>query len=293
MISKYIRLLRPIAWITFLLPFSVGLGLGITQKSLPYNILFAFLAFISWMSFSFILNAIADRNVDKLHDGRSKDMNLARQPIATGEISLKKAYLISIIFLFLSLIFAWYINIFFFVLICIVNFIGYIYSMPPLRLKTKPIGDILCNAFAGVGIFIAGLSINKVFFDLMIVLGSFTLAAVFYIPTVLTDFEFDTIAGLKTSAVFFGPKKILQIMAILLLLNIIIWFFVYLNSNIEYRVLAIISIAYSIIFTTITNLRLKDEKLTLHENWILIPFPIISFIFILYGILKLVGWILI
>jgi len=90
MISKYIRLLRPIAWITFLLPFSVGLGLGTTQKSVPYHILFAFLAFISWMSFSFILNAIADKNVDKLHDGRSKDMNLAMQPIVTGEISLKK-----------------------------------------------------------------------------------------------------------------------------------------------------------------------------------------------------------
>jgi len=165
--------------------------------------------------------------------------------------------------------------------------------MPPLRLKTKPIGDILCNAFAAVGIFIAGLSLNKFFFDIMIVLGSFTLAAVFYIPTVLTDFEFDTKAGLKTSAVFFGPKKILHIMAVLLVFNIIIWFFIYLNSNIEYRVLSIISIAYSIIFTAITNLRLNDDKLNLHENWILIPFPIISFLFILYGILKFVGWILI
>jgi 4-hydroxybenzoate polyprenyltransferase len=293
MILKYIRLLRPIAWITFLLPFSVGLGLGITQKSEPFHILFAFLAFISWMSFSFILNAIADINVDKLHDGRSKDMNLARQPIVTGEISLEKAYLLNIFFLVLSLIFAWFINTLFFVLISLVNFIGYIYSMPPLRLKTRPIGDILCNAFAAVGILIAGLSLNKVFFDLRIVLGSFTLAAVFYIPTVLTDFEFDTKAGLKTSAVFFGPKKILQIMTSLLVFNIIIWLFIFLNSNIEFKVLAIISIAYSIIFTTITNLKLKDEKLDLHENWILIPFPIISFIFILYGILKLVGWILI
>ena len=37
----------------------------------------------------------------------------------------------------------------------------------------------------------------------------------------------------------------------------------------------------------------KDEKLFIHENWILIPFAAISLIFIIYGLLKFFGLIII
>ena len=293
MISKYIRLLRPIAWITFLLPFSVGLGLGISQKSNPLHIFFAFLVFIFWMSFSFVLNAIADKNVDKYHNGRSKDMNLARQPIVTGEITLKKAFFLSVIFFFASLIFAWLISPLFFIITLSIDIIGFIYSMPPLRLKTKPVGDILCNAFAAGGIFAAGLSFNEKNLDILVILGAFIIAATFYIPTVLTDYEFDIKAGLLTSAVYFGAKKILKIMLILSIINVIIWLIILIISKLEFKVLALLLIIYTIIFTLASNFKLKQGRLYLHENWILIPFPIISFSFIFYGILKLIGWIII
>ena len=293
MISKYIRLLRPIAWITFFLPFSIGLGLGISQKTDIFHIFFAFLVFIFWMSFSFILNAIGDKNVDKLHDGRSKDMNLSKQPIVTGEISVQKALYLSIVFFLLSLFFAWFINPFFFYLTFLVNIIGFLYSMRPFRLKSKPFGDIICNATAAVGIFTACLSINEINIDFLIILGSFNIAAIFYIPTVLTDFEFDKKAGLRTSAVFLGVKKTLRIMSILTFFNVLIWFIILLTLNIEFKALAFISIVYSIIFTIASNIKLKKDRLTLHENWILIPFPIISFVFILFGVLKFIGFVLI
>ena len=90
--------------------------------------------------------------------------------------------------------------------------------MPPPRLKTKPVTDIFCNAFAACAIFIAGLTIGGSNINYYMILGAFIMASIFYIPTVLTDYYFDKKAGLKTSAVFFGPKKILQIMS---LLNII------------------------------------------------------------------------
>jgi 4-hydroxybenzoate polyprenyltransferase len=293
MISKYIRLLRPIAWITFFLPFSIGLGLGITQKTDIVHVVFAFLVFIFWMSFSFILNAIGDINVDKLHNGRSKDMNLAKQPIVTGEITVKKALFLSIIFFSLSVIFAWLISPIFLFITFIINIIGFIYSMRPFRLKTKPFGDIICNATAAVGIFTACLSLNEKNFDFLVIFGSFTIAAVFYIPTVVTDFEFDKMAGLRTSAVFLGVKKTLQIMSFLTILNVVIWFLILISLNNEFKVLALISIVYSIIFTLVSNINLKQDRLHLHENWILIPFPVISFIFILYGVLKLMGFVFI
>jgi 4-hydroxybenzoate polyprenyltransferase len=287
--SKYVRLLRPIAWITFLLPFSVGLGLGITSDSNLLHIIFAFIAFSCWMSFSFIVNSIADKDVDKMHNGRSKDMNLAHQSIATGEITKKEALYLSMIFLFSSIFFAWLINPLFFLLILIVDGVGYIYSMPPTRLKAKPIGDILCNTAAGGFIFIAGLSVGGANMFPLVILGAFVMTSIFYIPTVVTDHEFDKKAGIKTSAVYFSPKKTLQAMYPLTVLLVVIALIILLTSNLELKIFSFIVIIYTIPSTLIVNIRLKGERLSIHENWILVPFTLISVAAVGYGILKLFG----
>ena len=287
--SKHIRLLRPIAWITFLYPFSVGFGLGVTSDSNPLHVIFAFIAFIFWMSFCFVLNAVGDKDVDKFHNGRSKDMNLAYQPLVTGEVTEKKALYLSIMFFIFSILFAWLVNSLFFLLILIVDVLGYIYSMPPTRFKTKPIGDILCNTLAGGTIFIAGLSIGGTNMNPLAILGVFIVASNFYIPTVITDHEFDKKAGLTTSAVFFGPKKLLQMMYLLTAIAVIIWLIVFLINNLELKVLALLVIIYIIAFTLASNAKLKEERLNIHENWILVPFALMSAAFVIYGILKLLG----
>jgi 4-hydroxybenzoate polyprenyltransferase len=244
------------------------------------------------MSFSFIVNTLSDKDVDKYHNGRSKDMNLSDQPLVTKEITEKKAISISLMFFFLSLLFAFFINFLFFILIFIVDFIGYFYSMPPFRFKIRPFSDILCNSFAGSIIFIAGLSIGGNNMNLILIISTFFMASIFYIPTVVTDYEFDKKAGLKTSAVFFGPKRILLSMYPLTTVLIILMVIVFLISNIEIKVLSIIIIIYSLIFTLASNNKLKKERLYLHANWILIPFAIISLAFVIYGIFKLLGWLI-
>ena len=288
--SKYLRLLRPIAWITFLLPFTVGLGLGITSDSNPLHLIFAFIAFSCWMSFSFIVNSIVDKDVDRLHDGRSKDMNLARQPLATGEINEKKALYLSILFLFCSLFFAWLINNLFFVLILLGDGVGYIYSMPPMRFKARPLGDIICNTAAGGLIFIAGLSIGGANMYPLVILGAFVMTSIFYIPTVVTDHEFDKKAGLKTSAVYFTPKRLLQAMYPLTVILVIIALFIFLTGNLELKVLAFFIIVYTIVSTLVVNIKLKEDRLYINENWILIPFSLVSIASVGYGILKLFGF---
>ncbi len=289
MISIYLRLLRPIAWITFLFPFTVGLGLGITSESNWLQIIFSFISFIGWMSFSFIVNSIQDKDVDRFHDGRSKDMNLSHQPLSTGEITVKQALKICVIFLIMSLIFALIINPLFFILILIVNGIGYIYSMPPFRFKAKPIGDILCNASAGCLIFIAGLSIGGANMNLLMIIGTFIMASIFYIPTVVTDYEFDRKAGLNTSAIYFTPKKLLTAMYPLTVIFVIIYIIIFLTSNIELKVIALIGIFYTIPLTIVANKNIIDKRLTIHQNWILVPFSLFSILFVGYGILKLIG----
>lgn len=289
--TKYIRLLRPIAWITFLLPFSVGFGLGITPDSNPLHIIFAFVSFSCWMSFCFVVNAIGDKDVDTFHNGRSKDMNLAYQPLVTGEITEKAAFKLSVMCFFCSLFFAWFINSRFFILILLVDIMGYIYSMPPTRFKTIPAGDILCNALAAGTIFMAGLSIGGANMNLFMISGAFIMGAIFYIPTVVTDYEFDKKAGLKTSAVFFGPKKILRALYLFSALLMIIELIVFLTSNLELKVLALLIIIYAIVFTLASNIKLREKRLYIHENWILVPFALISSAFMTYGILKLIGWV--
>jgi 4-hydroxybenzoate polyprenyltransferase len=285
--SKYVRLLRPKAWITYLLPFSIGFGLGITSKSNPIHVIFAFITFALWMSFCFVLNALSDKDTDKFHNGRTKDMNLAYQPLVTKEVTEKEALYLSLIFLILSLFFAFLINPLFFSIILFVHLWGYIYSMPPMRLKMRPVADILCNVFAGGGIFVAGLSIGGANMNPLMILGVFLAAATFYIPTVVTDYEFDKKAGLKTSAVFFGPEKIIKAMYSLTLIATILWLIVLLTSNLELQLLALIVIIYSVVITLASNSKMKEGRLYIHENWVLAPFLLLSATFIMYGILKL------
>jgi chlorophyll synthase len=287
--SKYIRLLRPLAWITFLLPFTVGFGLGITSKSNPFHVIFAFIAFISWMSFCFVVNAIADRDVDRFHNGRSKDMNLAFQPLVTDEIDVKEASYLSIAFLCSSVVFALLINPLFFSIILFVDILGYVYSMPPTRFKMRPVADVVCNAVAAAAIFTAGLSIGGGNMNPVMILGASTVASNFYIPTVVTDYEFDKKAGLRTSAVFFGPRKTLKTMYLLTPAGVALWVIVFLTSHLEIQISALIVIIYTLVFTMAANMKFKKDRLYIHENWILIPFLLISMAFTIYGVIKLLG----
>ena len=285
--SKYIRLVRPVAWIVFLLPFSVGFGIGATKNTNPFHIIFSLIAFVSWMSFSFILNSLSDKDVDKFHDGRAKDMNLSNQPFVTGEISEKIALYIALILVIISLFFAWLVNYLFFTLFIIANIIGYIYSMPPTRFKTKPVTDILCNALAAGVALIAGLSIGGTNMNLLFILGSFITASVFYIPTVVTDYDFDKKVGLKTSAVFFGPKKILMAMYPLTFVILAIFTFVFLTTNVELKISSLIIIVYTLIFVIASNIKFRDGRLYAHENWIFVPFILLSVGYFIYGFLKI------
>ena len=285
--SKYIRLVRPVAWIVFLYPFSVGFGIGAIKNTNPIHFIFSLIAFASCMSFSFMLNSLADKEVDKFHDGRSKDMNLSYQPFVTREVSEKMALSIAVILVVISLFFAWLVNYLFFTLMIIGNSIGYIYSMPPTRFKTKPIADILCNALAAEVALIAGFSIGGANMNLLFIIGCFIVAAVFYIPTVVTDYDFDKKAGLKTSAVFFGPKKILMVLYPLTFVIIAIFTFVFLTTNYELQISSLIIFVYTLIFVIAANIKFRDGRLSAHQNWIFVPFILLSIGYLIYGFLKI------
>jgi chlorophyll synthase len=288
-ISWFNRLVRPIAWIVFLFPFTVGFGLGAIPETGLIKILSGFLSFVFVMCFGFTVNAIGDVRIDRFHDGHSKDMNLAQQPLVTGEISQKHAWILVLLFLVGSLITAVWISYLFFLSILVLNILGLIYSIPPIRLKVRPGLDIVCNALIGMMCFVAGVALGGSIIPLIVYLGVFLMAATFYIPTVVTDFDFDKRAGEYTSAVAFGPTRVLASMIMLTSGLILVSVFVFLTESVELQILAGIMIVYTSIFTIASRLKLRDDKWVLHENWILVPFGIISLVVTIYGLLKIYG----
>ena len=102
--KKYLKLIRIKHWIKNLLVFLPMIcGNVINQKNL-YSTLLGFISFCFMSSFIYIINDIKDIEKDKLHP-RKKD-----RPIANGQISKKKALIISLILFIISLTFNYLAN---------------------------------------------------------------------------------------------------------------------------------------------------------------------------------------
>jgi 4-hydroxybenzoate polyprenyltransferase len=87
--------------------------------------------------------------------------------------------------------------------------LGWAYSVPPLRLKTRPGWDVAVNALVvGVVSPAAGWSITRPPWEFPWQFGLIGLlfAAALYVPTTVTDLAADAGAGDTTFAVRFGPR---------------------------------------------------------------------------------------
>ena len=287
--SWFICLIRPIAWIVFLFPVMVGFYLGASKDTLPGSVIFGFGALFFVLCFGFSVNALGDVDVDIYHDGRSKDMNLSRQPLVTGEISILQAKLFCLLFLVGSLLCALLVGFYFMLTIIILDGIGYVYSLEPFRMKKRPIGDIICNALSGVFFFLAGITIGKAYVNPLLLITVFLMASNFYITTVMTDYEFDKKAGIRTSAVVYGGKRLIIGMYLLTAVICIFGVVLILSASFEVQIIAVMIAIYTPIFTIIAKNRLRGNQLMLHKNWILVPFGCLMVVFFCLGLFKIVA----
>jgi 4-hydroxybenzoate polyprenyltransferase len=87
--------------------------------------------------------------------------------------------------------------------------LGWAYSVPPLRLKTRPGWDVAVNALV-VGLVspVAGWSITRAPWEFPWQFGvlGVLFAAALYVPTTVTDLAADAGAADTTFAVRFGPR---------------------------------------------------------------------------------------
>jgi 4-hydroxybenzoate polyprenyltransferase len=108
----------------------------------------------------------------------------------------------------------------------VVLLLGWLYSVPPVRLKARPGADVAVNALVvGVLAPLAGWCLYRPVADyppVMVALG-LLLAAAMYLPTTVMDLDADRVAGNATAAVRWQPRQCYRLGVTLWAAAIAVW----------------------------------------------------------------------
>jgi len=166
--KNFVRLIRPNHWVKNLflfLPLLFGLQM-VTPKSL-------IVAIISFVSFSFaassiyVFNDIMDLQSDRFHPIKK------HRPLASGEIEVTNAYLISILLALMSLLLGFFSNMGFILIVVTYLVINILYS---IYLKNIVILDVFIIALGFVLRIVAGSVATGIYMSKWILLCGFTLS---------------------------------------------------------------------------------------------------------------------
>jgi 4-hydroxybenzoate polyprenyltransferase len=300
-VTKYLKLARITAWPAFSLTFTIPYAVGTNDETSWPRALIGFSSLLLFAGFAFALNFYADRDTDRYHDGIQKDFNLGQQPLVTVEVTEQECKVFCLVTLMVTVALGFLVsNLFglFVILACLAG--GILYSHPRIRLKAKPVGDILCISLLGIlapsAGYILGAGVRP---TLLMMLFWFLVTATGYMATVVSDYEFDAKANLRTSAVFFGQSGLLKAMTVTCVLSLIAAFFVFRSHFYPpgTRYFAAVSGAVLVVFTAQVWRSLKPPKMHVpiissRKRWVfaaqgIIAPGIISLLFLSYAFIKL------
>lgn len=150
--------------------------------------------------------------INDVHDlaGDRVNPRKARSPLVQGVVSRGWAHGMAHLFAALSLAVAALVNWTFFALVLADLVLAWTYSVPPLRLKTRPGADVAVNAI-GVGLLsgFAGWSIVQPLaaFPFAFAPQGVLVAIAVYVPTTLVDLDADRKIGYLTLATHLGRRR--------------------------------------------------------------------------------------
>jgi 4-hydroxybenzoate polyprenyltransferase len=189
------------------------------------------------MSFTFAINNYYDADSD-----RENPRRMHINAIASGKISKQTGVFINIILVIvpsvITLLFKFEVFLF-----CIVFLTWmWIYSSPPLRLKSRPGIDVIWHFFTFFfiviwGSFIAG-SIGLINWLVAISIGIWS--SIFQVGNHIADYSFDKDSGTKTFAVWAGLEKATITINVLTLIHLIILIPLILLYSLSYHITIII-----------------------------------------------------
>ena len=231
----YIAILRPLllipGWTMVLLGYYRGIkGELTTQVSLPIignigimlhprkEILLTLVLYSLLMGAVYILNQITDSRTDKIND------KLYLIPHGYLKKSILKLQIVILISLGITLLVILRFSPTYSILVLLSITMGIIYSLPPIRLKGKPILDLITNA-SGFGFvaFAVGWT-TRYGFSRDLILDSlpyFLCVSAAFINTTIPDMEGDVRNGDVTTGIFLGVRKACIFSTLILILAII------------------------------------------------------------------------
>ena len=172
------------------------------QMFLPGAVLVAFVTYSMLMAGIYVLNQICDRESDRL--------NRKLFLIPEGHIGVASATFQATALIGVSVLLASFFSVSFLLFFAMSVALGLLYSVPPFKLKGRPVLDMAANA-VGYGFlnFSVGWLATRDFSVRMIELSlpyALAIAAV-YLNTTILDISGDREAGDTTTGVWLGPKN--------------------------------------------------------------------------------------
>jgi lycopene elongase/hydratase (dihydrobisanhydrobacterioruberin-forming) len=154
--------------------------------------------------------------INDVYDVKGDSLNARRvnAPVAGGRLSTRSAFIIAHVAGAVAVLMAAGIRPAFALVTFLYLALGWLYSIPPVRLKVRPGFDVAINAVGNGGLaMLAGWtsarSING-FPWLIFVLGCLAGAAL-YLPTTVADYQSDLAADYTTVAIRLGPRTTCRI----------------------------------------------------------------------------------
>jgi len=217
---------------------------------------------LSYFFAHFFINAVNDLydiESDKVHPIKSIE-----NPIVSGKISFKDAKYITIMLPFLALLLAIPTNPIWFSAILYVIFLGWSYSVPPIRARARPLGFLAAeNLGSGIGFVWTYWAAkpsqsNLPFWIILVALYIFFSHAVNNSKD-LPDMDPDRKAGFKNFSIAYGVKSTQRFLFFSAIVTVIIYIFLLAS-----RVFSIISLPFAIVgaFLHLNNLSKPLEELT-------------------------------
>ncbi len=215
--ADYIFLLRPMilipVWTFYLLGAHHAVSpLGRRTAGTPF--VAGLVSFTALLGAVYIMNQIADRRVDL---ERNKLYLIPRGIVSTTAAWVECVALIAVSFI-LALVF---LPLGFCLILLLGLALGAAYSLEPMRLKRRPLVDVLANA-AGNGVLntLAGWVASGAPLHGWIVLAPYPIAvASVHLTTTLGDMEADAREGLRTSGVVIGKRMGLMTATVLMAIS--------------------------------------------------------------------------
>ncbi len=217
----YIFVLRPILLIpcwNFLL---IGSYLAKGEGGFTEKIVLGLFIYTFVMGGAYILNQIMDIETDRVN----KKLFL----LSEGYIPIKYAYIEMLVLWIVAIFFSLKFDMIFFFFIIISIIMGIFYSVPPIKLKGRPILDTLSNGF-GYGVInlsVGWLLIRPFDWDMFSrFIPYFLSLSAFFINTTIVDMEGDRRAKELTTAIFLG-ENISSIISTILMIGGVVVAYIY------------------------------------------------------------------